>query len=321
MERIGCCHKHLACQAVGRCLNESLLEDRNYDCYLRDRLTGKYKTVETFTKGPEYDIIKLTKLSNQKKEVVGMSKKHSKKSKKIERRVPVTPEEESRFLESRLRKVKEAIEQETGTEIEEQEMVLPEISKEKSRRSKEREKAKGTKASPTKNYDGPLVIIKDLADELKVEPTELRKKLRGSSIEKPSGRWEWPVGHPDLDKVRALYGKKVAPVAPVVEADDEGEEDELDYESMTKKELRALAKELGLEVEKDMSKEEIIELLEEADEAEEDEEEEEEEEEEELDYEELDIDELKQLCRDSGVKFKKGATKEDLIQLLEEYDE
>jgi GrpB-like predicted nucleotidyltransferase (UPF0157 family) len=31
-----------------------------------------------------------------------------------------------------------------------------------------------------------------------------RRKLRASGLRKPGTRWEWPVGHRDLKKVRAL---------------------------------------------------------------------------------------------------------------------
>lgn len=347
MEKIGCCHKHLECQAAGECLNNTLLKGRNYDCYLKDRIEDKYKNENTFTKSSDYGIIKLTNQIPKNQEVVGMSKVHKKKTKRVERRVPVSQEEESKFLESRLAKLRETIEQNSGTVIEEEEMTLPRVSK-----KKERVKKEGSSVSTTTkqedNYGGPIVTIKDLASELGVEPTVLRKKLRSSDIEKPAGRWEWPADHKDLNKVRAMYGKDLSPTEPEPEEpEDDEDEEELDYESMKKKELRKLCKERDLDYEKSMDKQELIELLEEDDEEEgedsedeeddvedddeeeteeeededdesEDDDEEDDEDDEEENYESMTKKELLALCKEYGIKVDRKMKKSELIDALED---
>jgi SNF2 family DNA or RNA helicase len=63
-------------------------------------------------------------------------------------------------------------------------------------------KSKKEKKEKRPEIIGEIVTIKDLADELKMEPTDLRKRLRGSDLEKPSGRWEWPIDHKDLAVIR-----------------------------------------------------------------------------------------------------------------------
>ena len=118
---------------------------------------------------------------------------------------------------------------------------------------------------------------------------------------------------------------------------DDEEEEELDngYEDMTMKELKAECKEKGIKGLKGLKKDDIIALLEDADdEEEEDDYEEEEEEEEEEDIEEDDIEDedlpeyedmtakdLKAECRERGIKVKKGMKKPDLIEALEADDE
>lgn len=65
-------------------------------------------------------------------------------------------------------------------------------------------KEKRDRSSSAPKNDGPVITIKDLADELDLDATQLRKLLRGSDIEKPSGRWEWDPAHPDLVKIRKM---------------------------------------------------------------------------------------------------------------------
>lgn len=104
------------------------------------------------------------------------------------------------------------------------------------------------------------------------------------------------------------------------EDDDEEEEedDEEDYDSMSLKDLKALAKEKGIKVTKGMDKDEIIEALEEADDEEDDEDEEEDDD---VDYESMSVKDLKALAREKGIKVKKGMGKDEIIEALEEADE
>jgi hypothetical protein len=97
--------------------------------------------------------------------------------------------------------------------------------------------------------------------------------------------------------------------------EDEGEED---YESMSLKDLKALAKEKGIKVTKGMGKDEIIEALEEA---EDDDEEDDEDEEDEVDYSSMSLKDLKALAREKGIKVKKGMGKDEIIEALEDDEE
>lgn len=63
-----------------------------------------------------------------------------------------------------------------------------------------RKEKKAVKEDDTDSVE--VVKIGDLAEELGVTPATLRKKLRNEGFEKPSGRWEWPEGHPDLEAIR-----------------------------------------------------------------------------------------------------------------------
>lgn len=101
------------------------------------------------------------------------------------------------------------------------------------------------------------------------------------------------------------------------EEEDEDEEEE-DYESMTLKELKALAKERGISVGKKDKKDDIIAKLEEDDE---EDDEDEEEEDDTPDYEEMSLKELKALCKERGIKVSKKDDKDSLIEKLEEDDE
>lgn len=65
----------------------------------------------------------------------------------------------------------------------------------------ERKSKKEKKAAPIDPAD--IITVKDLADEIGIDPTELRKRLRDSDLKKPSGRWEWTKDHADLKVIRA----------------------------------------------------------------------------------------------------------------------
>ena len=119
------------------------------------------------------------------------------------------------------------------------------------------------------------------------------------------------------------------------DSEDEDDEDEVDLEEkleeMSKDELKDLALELDIPKKKVLAAKKakaLIDLI--LDEADEEEllalldgenEDEEDEEEEETDYSEMSLSELKAECKDRGLKVKKGMSKEDLIEMLEEDDE
>ena len=120
------------------------------------------------------------------------------------------------------------------------------------------------------------------------------------------------------------------------DSEEEDEEDEVDLEEKlgekSKDELKELALELDIPKKKvlaakktqalidlildEANEEDLLALLEgETDDDEEDEDEEE------TDYSEMSLSELKAECKDRGLKVKKGMSKEDLIEMLEEDDE
>lgn len=119
------------------------------------------------------------------------------------------------------------------------------------------------------------------------------------------------------------------------DSDEEDDEDEVDLEEkleeMSKDELKDLALELDIPKKKVLAAKKakaLIDLI--LDEADEEEllalldgenEDEEDEDEEETDYSEMSLSELKAECKDRGLKVKKGMSKEDLIEMLEEDDE
>lgn len=120
------------------------------------------------------------------------------------------------------------------------------------------------------------------------------------------------------------------------DSEDEDDEDEVDLEEkleeMSKDELKDLALELDIPKKKVLAAKKakaLIDLiLDEADEEElmalldgENDEDEEDEDDEETDYSEMSLSELKAECKDRGLKVKKGMSKEDLIEMLEEDDE
>lgn len=120
------------------------------------------------------------------------------------------------------------------------------------------------------------------------------------------------------------------------DSEDEDDEDEVDLEEkleeMSKDELKDLALELDIPKKKVLAAKKakaLIDLiLDEADEEElmalldgENDEDGEDEDDEETDYSEMSLSELKAECKDRGLKVKKGMSKEDLIEMLEEDDE
>jgi len=111
------------------------------------------------------------------------------------------------------------------------------------------------------------------------------------------------------------------------EEDEDEEEGEDNYEDMKKSELKKLCEEADIDVPKKASKEDLIELLRAEDEEEEDEDEDEEDEEfedededEEFDYEDLNLKELKELCKEREIEIPKKAKKGKLVELLMEDD-
>lgn len=116
--------------------------------------------------------------------------------------------------------------------------------------------------------------------------------------------------------------------------DSDEEEDDVDLEEkleeMSRDELKDLALELDIPKKKVLAAKKakaLIDLI--LDEADEEEllalldgenEDEEDEDEEETDYSEMSLSELKAECKDRGLKVKKGMSKEDLIEMLEEDD-
>lgn len=127
---------------------------------------------------------------------------------------------ESKKLEEKLNSLKEAIE--NGEEVTSEAISeLNELDKEvietkdkeekatkgkKSRKPKKEKAPKAKKEKPAKEAAEPTVTVADIAEDLGLTPTVVRKKLRDSGIKKPSGgRWEWPVGHADIEAVKNLF--------------------------------------------------------------------------------------------------------------------
>lgn len=122
--------------------------------------------------------------------------------------------------------------------------------------------------------------------------------------------------------------------------EDEDDESEVDLEELDKDELKELAKALKIsakKIKKAKTEEDLIELIEEEadeddiadkynelfgdDEEDEDDEDDDEDEEDENDYEEMTLKELKAEAKERGLKVKKGMSKDDIIEMLEEDDE
>lgn len=137
----------------------------------------------------------------------------------------IFPKEEKEMsknkLEEKLESLKRAIEEgeeitnkaiEELDELDQEEVAEEKPAKKKKHKKKaagdvtEKKEEKPAKKKAEKEGDGtPKVTVGDLAEELDISPTALRKYLRDKEFEKPTGgRWEWPEGHPDLEKIRAL---------------------------------------------------------------------------------------------------------------------
>lgn len=231
-----------------------------------------------------------------------MSKKHTRKSKKVERRVPVSAQEEERFFQNRLAKLKEEMQG-----IEEVEDPTPPVRsklkklKEATKVAKKKGKVEEVVVKPVvaEETEGNLVTAKELADDLGTTPLSLRKRLREAGMEKPSGRWEWPEDHPDLAVIRGLY----------TDSKEEVVEEKPAKGKKAKKEAAAPAPAPAKE--KKSKKEKVVEVVEE----------DEDEGDEEFDLEELTVAELRTLCDDEGIKYSKKDKKPALIEKLMEAGE
>lgn len=125
---------------------------------------------------------------------------------------------------------------------------------------------------------------------------------------------------PVLETAAANYADEIAAVGDIDEDEEDTEETDeegSDLDEMTLKELRAVAKELGIKT-KGLKKDELIEsILEAQDEDDEDDEEDEEE----VDYTEMTVKELKAEAKDRGIRVKKGMKRSELVKALEADDE
>ena len=61
-------------------------------------------------------------------------------------------------------------------------------------------KAKDTEADPN------VVTLAQLAEEAEIAPQSARVKLREAGVERPEGRWVWPVGSKALKEARKTVG-------------------------------------------------------------------------------------------------------------------
>lgn len=248
---------------------------------------------------------------NISKEDRVMAKKHSKKQKFDRKRAAPTEKEDQEMVE-RLKKLKNDIEE--NGEVEEK-GGEKKVSKKKGGKKKVKEEVV---EETVQTEDAELVTVKDLADEVGVSPTVLRKKLRSMDLEKPSGRWEWPEDHPDLDVIKAEFSeeeeeekpkkkasKKKAKKKPEPEPEPEPEEEEDDEEDE--------------ELDDEESDEEEDEEQDEADDEELDEEDDEDDWEE-VDYEEMDKTELKELCNERDIHLSKKAKKSEMVDKLIAWD-
>jgi len=104
------------------------------------------------------------------------------------------------------------------------------------------DKIKPQSKSAQKYLESDVITVKDIAHEADMPPSVVRKKIRNSNLEKPGGRWEWPPNHPDLIKVKSLFG--IAKLG-----------------AMDRKELKELCKEFGIKVYKKDTDEDLREKL------------------------------------------------------------
>lgn len=102
--------------------------------------------------------------------------------------------------------------------------------------------------------------------------------------------------------------------------DEDDEEEANGYDEMTLKELKAECKEKGIKGLKGLKKEDLIALLTETEDEAEDTEEDDEDSEEVEDYSEISQKELKEMCRERGIKVTKAMKKADFIKALEADD-
>lgn len=121
-------------------------------------------------------------------------------------------------------------------------------------------------------------------------------------------------------EIEAMDGEDEEVVDADYEEVDEDEEEENDLQSLSKKELAAMAKDLGIKGAKKKDKDELIALIQEA-QGETDEEDEEEEEDETPDYSEMTKKDLIALAKERGIKVNKKMKPAEIIELLEADDE
>lgn len=72
------------------------------------------------------------------------------------------------------------------------------------RRKVVKKKAKVAKKAAPKPDTGTTISASDIATEVGVASTALRKALRASDMTKPEGGWSWSPKHRDVKKVRAM---------------------------------------------------------------------------------------------------------------------
>lgn len=143
---------------------------------------------------------------------------------------------------------------------------------------------------------------------------------------------EVEVGHEVYEgKKRARILEYINPEDSEEDSDDEEEDEGSDLESklldLDMADLKALAKELDIdaaEIKKAKKAQALVDLI--MDSADEDDilealGDDEEEDDEDQDYSEMSLSELKEECKNRGLKVKKGMDKDDLIEMLEEDDE
>jgi hypothetical protein len=72
-----------------------------------------------------------------------------------------------------------------------------------------------TKTPEKKTTDTPIVTLKEICAELKIDPYDARQKLRAAlkdapaiaKSHKPKKSWSWPKGSPAIKEVRAVLAK------------------------------------------------------------------------------------------------------------------
>jgi hypothetical protein len=56
--------------------------------------------------------------------------------------------------------------------------------------------------------EGPVVTLKELAFDHKISAKDLRRMLRKAGINRPGGRWEWPVGGDDANRIQQIIARR-----------------------------------------------------------------------------------------------------------------